>query len=95
MPILATGVPVSVPVPTLAVENQFPPGVYQFQLVCVDEAGNESDPARIAVTVQPQRIIIDPAPRFDPAVEFNPDIARRRIFMGGAVMRPVRRGGGR
>jgi hypothetical protein len=95
MPILATGVPVAVPEPSLQVENQFQPGVYQFELICVDEAGNESSPARIAVTVRPPPIIVDPAPthHFDPSVILDSPRGRGRIFMGGAVVRRV--GGGK
>jgi hypothetical protein len=53
--------------PTVLVENKLPPGSFRFQLVCVDEAGNESAPAEITVNVRE-------------AVQINPDIFRTRIL---------------
>jgi hypothetical protein len=68
MAILATGRPVASAQPTLLVENAFQPGSYRFQLVCVDDAGNVSEPAQITVTVR-QRIVI------------RPEIPRERIVV--------------
>ena len=90
MPVLATGVPFPSPNPTLRVENQLPPGAYVFQLVCVDEDGNESEPKQITVTVRP-RIIVDPIPggvvRPRP---IDPDLRRVVLPGGGMVVRPMR-----
>ena len=60
MPVLATGRMVRSAQPTLLVENAFEPGGYRFQLVCVDDAGNASEPAQITVTVRPR--VVFPRP---------------------------------
>ena len=57
MAILATGRPVASAQPTLLVENRLEPGSYRFQLVCVDDAGNVSEPAQITVTVRARTIV--------------------------------------
>ncbi len=59
MAILATGRMVASAQPTLLVENRLEPGSYRFQLVCVDDAGNASEPAMLTVTVR-QRTVIRP-----------------------------------
>ena len=59
---------------TVLVENPLPAGRFRFQLVCVDEAGNESDPAELTVIVrEPIRI--------------NPDIFRDRILVREPIER--------
>lgn len=54
--------------PTVLVENRLPAGSFRFQLVCVDEAGNESAPAEIAVIVRE-------------AIQINPEILRNRTLI--------------
>ena len=49
---LPPGKPVTVDTPELLVENQLPEGSYRFQMVAIDDAGNESGPAEIVVTVR-------------------------------------------
>jgi hypothetical protein len=51
MPMLSPGQPITIREPLLLVENQFAPGRYLFQLVVIDEAGLESDPAQLVVAV--------------------------------------------
>lgn len=79
--------------PHLLVENQFTPGRYRFQLVVTDDAGLESDPAELVVTV---REIIRPPRPTGPIV--RPDILDRIDRLGGRldplrpeVIRPIRR----
>ena len=38
--------------PELLVENQLAEGSYRFQLVAIDDSGNESGPAELVVTVR-------------------------------------------
>ena len=83
--------------PTLLVENPFEPGRYRFQLECVDDAGNVSDPVQLVVTVMP-RVVREPReprdprePRpFDPRVIVQPDRPRDRIerVTPGRIRRP-------
>ena len=73
MPTLIPGQPITVPTPELLVENRFTPGRHRFQLVVIDEAGLESLPFELVVTVR--RPII---PRPDrPDVIDRPDIRDR------------------
>jgi hypothetical protein len=53
--------PVKTALPTLQVDNQLRPGTYVFRLVVVDDAGLESRPDEITVTVQ--RAVPFAAPR--------------------------------
>ena len=60
--------------PTITVENLLQAGSWTFRLVCVDDAGNESDPAELTVNVrEPTRI--------------NPDIFRDRILVREPIER--------
>lgn len=60
--------------PIVTVENLLQAGSWTFRLVCVDEAGNESDPAELTVVVrEPIRI--------------NPDIFRDRILVRERIER--------
>ncbi|HEX8238989.1 MAG TPA: hypothetical protein VF574_04530 [Allosphingosinicella sp.] len=96
MPVLAQSRTVSSDVPTLLVENAFAPGRYRFELVVVDDSGNESVPAQIVVEVRPRRV-------FDPRVDigiFRPDLEsrievdpRRITPIGPGPIRPLRPGG--
>ncbi|GEM_PF-1537260 len=56
MPELAPGKTVETSRPVLEVTNSFAPGTYHFRLVVVDDAGNESSPATVAVTVAAGRV---------------------------------------
>jgi hypothetical protein len=105
MPVLATSRTVRSETPTLLVENPFAPGSYRFQLVVVDDSGNESVPAVISVEVQP-RPIRDPridvvdfgtirgagiaTPAPDPRLRIDP---RRVTPIGPGPIRPLRPGG--
>jgi hypothetical protein len=104
MPVLATSRTVRSEEPTLLVENPFAPGSYRFQLVVVDDAGNESVPAVIAVEVR-ARTVRDPRiDRVDlgtvrevanPTLDLravNVD-ARRVTPIGPVPIRPLRPGG--
>ena len=65
--------------PTVLVENSLPAGSFRFQLVCVDEAGNESAPAELTVSVRE-------------ATQINPDIFRNRILVRERIVaEPVAR----
>ena len=55
MPVLAFNKPVRSGVPQLLVENELAPGSYRFQLVVVDDSGNESVPNDLIVQVRPVR----------------------------------------
>lgn len=97
MPVLAQSRTVSTDVPTLLVENRFAPGLYRFDLVVVDDSGNESLPARIVVEVRPRRVVVDPRPdigplrpTLDPRLEIDP---RRVTPIGPVPIRPLRPGG--
>lgn len=52
MATLSPGISVTTGDPVLLVENQFTAGQYRFQLVVTDDAGNDSDPAELVVTVR-------------------------------------------
>lgn len=53
MAVLRQNVPVSSSRPELLVENRLKAGTYRFQLVVVDDSGNESRPALLALRVAP------------------------------------------
>ena len=59
MAVLAPNKPVRSAEPQLLVENQFEPGRYRFQLVVVDDSGNESGPNELVVQVRALREPID------------------------------------
>jgi len=42
-------------VPTIVVDGNLPAGQYSFQLVVVDDQGQESSPVVTTVTVQPKK----------------------------------------
>ena len=73
--------------PILRIENELPPGAHVFQLVCVDEGGNESEPTTITVTVR-GRIIVDPIPERERPDRFDPDRTHRIDPIPGVVVRP-------
>lgn len=52
MPVFDINKPVASTKPVVTVENRLPVGLFRFQLVCVDDAGNQSEPAEIIVTVR-------------------------------------------
>lgn len=68
--------------PTVLVENKLPPGSFRFQLVCVDEAGNESAPAELMINVreapQIERDVFRPRILVREPIEREP-IFRRQI----------------
>jgi hypothetical protein len=87
MPILVPGQPMTVATPELLVENRLTPGLHRFQLVVTDEAGLESTPFELAVTVR--RPII-PRPR--PDIIDRPDILDRIERVDRPIpIRPPRR----
>ena len=95
MPVLEPRRTVRSSEPTLLVENAFAPGSYLFQLVCMDDAGNLSDPTELTVTVRPRviREPRDPRPRqpFDPRdIVREPDrpIDRFERVTPGRIRRP-------
>lgn len=51
--------------PTIAVDAGLPPGTYRFRLVVVDDSGNQSAPAEVAVVVFREAIVREP---IDPVV---------------------------
>ena len=88
--------------PNVLVENQLPPGSFRFQLVCVDEAGNESAPAELTVNVREEtlikRDIFRPRILVREPIEREPigrtTVARPGISPGLATrIRPLRPGG--
>lgn len=93
MAMLTPGQPVTVAEPHLLVENPFKPGRYKFQLVVIDEAGLESDPAGLVVTVlEPVRPTRPTRPDIG---EIDPDILGRlrprRPGIRPDLIRPIRR----
>lgn len=97
MAVLAQSKTVRSDEPTLVVENPFAPGRYRFELVVVDDSGNESVPAQIVVEVRPRTVVFDPRPdirifrpTLDPRVAVDP---RRITPIGPGPIRPVRPGG--
>ena len=74
MPILTPGKPITVDTPELLVENQLAVGVHRFQLVVIDEAGLESEPRELAVTVRRIR------PIGRPDVIVRPDLIDRPVL---------------
>jgi hypothetical protein len=52
MPVFEVDKAVASTKPTVTVENRLPAGRFRFQLVCIDDAGNASEPAQITVTVR-------------------------------------------
>ena len=83
MPTLTPGKPFTVAEPQLLVENRLAAGRHRFQLVVIDEAGLESEPAELLVTVReanrepvrPTRPDINPE-ILDRLRPFRPDIVR-------------------
>jgi hypothetical protein len=74
MALFMSGNTVSSADPTIVVENLLQAGNWTFRLVCVDDAGNESEPADLTVIVrEPTRI--------------NPDIFRDRILVREPIER--------
>ena len=109
MPVLEPGVPLVTSEPIVQIDNRLKPGTYEFHLVCVDEGGNESNTAKVAVTVQ-RAIVVEPTPPvFDPTDRFSDRFTdvrvRDRVVLADAVRLPggvvtgrtipFRRGGGR
>ena len=91
MATLTPGKPITVQTPELLVENQLAPGMHRFQLVVIDEAGLESTPFELAVTVR--RPVI-PRPR--PDIVIRPDVLERvepvdRPRPRPIPIRPIRR----
>ena len=83
MPVLVPRKPVTIREPQLLVENKLPPGRYRFELVVIDDAKNESDPAQLVVTVQerptrPTGPVIRPEvlENIDRVRPLRPDISR-------------------
>lgn len=68
MPVLTPEKTITQSEPQLAVSNRFAPGRYRFRLSVVDNAGNESTPAELVVSVgEPSR----PDPVFDPRIDIR------------------------
>jgi hypothetical protein len=96
---LIPGKPVTVDTPELLVENQLPEGSYRFQMVAIDDAGNESGPAEIVVTVRapvrpPIFTTINPAvlstvTTVKPTVVATP--VTPKIVKLGKIIDPIRR----
>lgn len=61
MTALTPGVPFETPDSRLAVDGGLVPGVWLFELIVVDNDGNESAPQQLAVQVRPR--IMPPPPR--------------------------------
>lgn len=62
MPVLKPNRPVTQTSPQLLIENDLPVGRYRFELVVIDDAGQESPPDLVTVTV----ISNSDGPVFDP-----------------------------
>ncbi len=60
MPVLTAGTALRSRVPTVTVENKLDAGSWRFRLTVVDDAGNESDPAELVVTVVQARTPVTP-----------------------------------
>lgn len=83
MPVLVPNKVVSTTKPVLKVDNAFEPGRYLFSLVTVDDGGNKSKPANIAITVEKRRLT-PTGPRLrDPAIT---DAVR--VNRGRTIRRP-------
>ena len=52
MPVLTVGQPLESRRPTLLVENKLAAGPHRFALVVIDDAGNESAPDVLVITVR-------------------------------------------
>lgn len=87
MPVLKPGVPLTLDQPVLVVENKLSPGRYRFRLVAIDNAGLESEPAEMVVTVEAP--VAEPVLRPDRVL--RPDILTRPVVE--PVARPVLRPG--
>ena len=89
MPTLTPGQPLTVDTPELLVENRLRPGTHRFQLVVIDEAGLESRPAELEVTVERRG---RPAGPFNPDLILRPDVLEQpdlRVLTD--ILRPPRR----
>jgi len=89
VPVLKPGVPVTLDQPDLLVENKLSPGRYRFRLVAIDNAGLESDPTDIVVTIEA------PAPepvKPGPGRVIRPEVLTRPVIVE-PVVKPVLRPG--
>ncbi len=90
MPALTPGQPVTVATPELLVENRFAPGRHRFELVVTDEAGLESLPFELVVTVRrpviPRPDVID-----RPDLSDRIDVVDRPRPRPRPPVRPIRR----
>lgn len=82
MATLTPGRPVTVQTPELLVENQLTPGRHRFRLVVIDEAGLESEPAELVVTVR--------RPIVRPDLDVRPDVLRPDLVLRPDAIRPIR-----
>jgi hypothetical protein len=88
MPVFETGQAVTSTKPVVTVENRLPAGRFRFQLVCVDDAGNQSEPAQIIVTVQQTAGAGTGA-----VLSGLRNLARERVIRRPRPVRPLRPGG--
>lgn len=85
MPVLTPGQPVKLDQPMLLVENRLQPGRYRFQLVVTDNAGNDSAPTELVVTVSQPAPTPTP-PRPGPVL--RPDVIGP-VVRPGPIIQPV------
>lgn len=88
MPVLTIGQPLETRRPTLLVENKLAAGSHRFALVVVDDAGNQSAPDELVVTVRrvlaPPPAPVPPRPLPVPPVPAPPPIRGARVKKGSA-----------
>ena len=70
-----------------------PPGVHHFQLIVVDDAGNESDPATAQIvikdTVKPTAVLSIAPSQVDPGVAFKLDGTKSSDVPPGKVVQYI------
>jgi len=59
MAVFTLNKPIVTKEPFIKVDNKLQPGRYLFQLVAVDEQGNQSKPSSIIVTVNKSSILVN------------------------------------
>jgi hypothetical protein len=70
-----------------------PPGVHHFQLVVIDDAGNESDPAVAQIVIKdstkPTAVLAIAPTQVDPGVSFRLDGTRSSDVLPGKVVQYI------
>lgn len=77
---------------TIDPNNPLKPGTYRFQLVVVDDAGNESDPAFVNVVVrdtQRPTAVIDAPRAVEVGTSFDMSAAQSFDASGGQIVRYI------